>query len=104
MPHTGAGASGGFGRPPTAALVARGHIGLGTGREPSMLVTPALRPRSRPFGSVLSLVLNGAAALVALTATLAVRRRSRARSFPLVSAQISNLPRALEYERLRQAA
>ncbi len=77
-------------RPVVAATARSRPAGLGAGRE-NQPSTPVARPREVPrsVASPLPLALNGAAALVALAAALAARRRQCRRA----TAQILHLPR-----------
>jgi hypothetical protein len=85
-------------RPVVEATAPSRPAGLDAGQEIQPSV-PVVRPRVRPQGvaSPLPLALNGAAALVALAAALAARRRRS----PIARARILHLPRPTP---LRRAA
>jgi Peptidase family M23 len=78
-------------RPVVEARAPSRPAGLDAGREIQTSV-PVIRPRARPRGvaNPLPVVLNGAAALVALAAALVARRR---KSPVAIAAQILHLPR-----------
>jgi murein DD-endopeptidase MepM/ murein hydrolase activator NlpD len=94
-------------RRPVVEAAAPDRTGLGTGHEIGLgvPVSPARPLRARSNGSVLPLVLNGAAALVAVAAASAcARRRRTVASDPLAGAEILRLSPPGECGPVREAA
>ena len=107
--HRGPGGRTSSWRRPVVEAAAPGPTGLGTGHQtmpPGTHVSPAWEPRTQVVGAVLPLVLNGAAALVAIAAAFATAQRRRtAEGHPPAAAQILQRSRPMtEDRRVRQVA
>jgi hypothetical protein len=104
MPHRHVSEPGPAARRPVVEVAAPGGpTGLDTGHtsQPPAEVVPSGPGQRQPSADLLALVLNGAAALVALAAAFAAARR-RCRMTPIEGAQILHLPSA-PFERRRAA-
>jgi Peptidase family M23 len=103
-------------RTPLEVATPRSHPSMRTGsiRRPfveleasgSRPAAPSAQPRPEPAGSLVGLACNGAAALFALGAALAARRRRRREgTLPAAGAQVLHLaPPAVERRRVSRAA
>ena len=85
----------------TALPVHPARLGADHERRPAIEATEIERPLRHPSSMLLGLALNGAAALVALGAALAAgrRRRRRAGTSPIETAQVLRLPERLAAHR-----